>query len=109
MRSAKMTSDFEATLKTTKDRMRAEHIQELQMMLLEFEKAKNFLRREIAAKEGLIKTAAQKYIDREPRDIDMHAIEELNVQVVQFERYTEELRVTPQLTCRDSFQTTRSR
>lgn len=45
-----MNEEFALSLKTNSDKMKADHIQEMQLMLQEFERAKNYLKSEIAMK-----------------------------------------------------------
>ncbi|KAJ3344819.1 hypothetical protein HDU91_000103, partial [Kappamyces sp. JEL0680] len=90
-RVAKLLADVEQKTKTEKDHLKNEHIMELQMMLLEFEKAKNFLKKEIATKNQQLEDAAQKYINREPRDEDLKTIADLNNQIATLRKHIEEL------------------
>ena len=43
----KQFADFEVRLKNEKDNLKADHIREVEAILAEFEKAKNFLKKEI--------------------------------------------------------------
>ncbi len=49
-RAAKLTAELDLKARGEQERLRNEHILEMQVMLLEFEKAKNFLKKEIEAK-----------------------------------------------------------
>jgi hypothetical protein len=80
-------------LKTDKENIRVVHVQELQTLLAEFEKAKNFLKKEIAALNHALEQAALKYINREPRPVDTEMIEFLNIDNKDHQRRVAQLEV----------------
>ena len=47
---SKLNEDFDARLKNHVDQLKSDNISEMQIMLQEFEKAKNYLKSEIALK-----------------------------------------------------------
>lgn len=50
---SKMAAEYELRLKNEKEQLKGDHILEMQLMLQEFEKAKNFLKLELANKDKL--------------------------------------------------------
>ncbi|KAJ3278856.1 hypothetical protein HK104_001969, partial [Borealophlyctis nickersoniae] len=78
--NAQNLRDLETRLKEEQaqeiERLNEEHIQDSERMLREFEQAQAFLKREIANQAKLY-DAEIKYINREPREVDLQRIEEL--------------------------------
>ncbi|KAI8894548.1 hypothetical protein BC833DRAFT_660816 [Globomyces pollinis-pini] len=80
---AKQATDYEIKTKQDKEHMKGDHLVEMQLMLQEFEKAKNFLKKEIALQphNDRLEEAAIKYENREPRLIDVETINQMNKEI----------------------------
>ncbi|XJO75647.1 hypothetical protein BDV3_006292 [Batrachochytrium dendrobatidis] len=72
---------FEADLQKEIELVKTEHVRELQIMLQDFEKAKLFLKKQISLQAKQLQDADIKYINREPRDVDIQTISELKQQI----------------------------
>ncbi|KAI8929322.1 hypothetical protein BC831DRAFT_302057 [Entophlyctis helioformis] len=85
-RLEEQATQFEAQLKQELELLRTEHVRELQLMLQDFEKAKTYLKKQIANHQKLLQDAEVKYINREPRDVDLQRIAELEQMVAEEQR-----------------------
>ncbi|KAJ1342615.1 hypothetical protein BSLG_002713 [Batrachochytrium salamandrivorans] len=68
---------FDAHLKNEIELVKTEHLREMQLMLQNFEKAKSFLKKQIFTQATQLQEAETKYINREPRDVDVLTISDL--------------------------------
>lgn len=100
MKMVTLKSDLETTLKLEKENLQIGHIHEMQVVINEFEKVKNCLKKEISNQSRLycslirLDEAAEKYINREPRQIDLDVINNLNLQLTALHKKQAELNVS---------------
>ncbi|KAJ3082691.1 hypothetical protein HK102_001508, partial [Quaeritorhiza haematococci] len=97
---------FQAQITEVEKKLRAEmkfeitkvneaHLDESRKMLSEFEQAQNFLKKQIAHLQKQVQDAEQKYINREPREIDLKRISELEDDIRRRKRKIQQLSPTP--------------
>ncbi|KAL2912999.1 hypothetical protein HK105_207454 [Polyrhizophydium stewartii] len=78
--------EFDLHLKKEIENIKTEHVREMQLMLQDFEKAKAFLKKQIANQAKQLQDAEIKYINREPREADLAAISQLEQSVAGLNR-----------------------
>ncbi|RKO94808.1 hypothetical protein BDK51DRAFT_30963 [Blyttiomyces helicus] len=90
-----LESDLLEQQKDDIDRLNEEHLEESQRMLRDFENAQAFLKKQIANHIKSIEDAEVRYINREPRAVDLQRIEELEEDIKRRKRKIAQLMVTP--------------
>jgi hypothetical protein len=74
--------------------LKKDQIEEIRSVLLEFENAKKYLKRQIDYQKQLLDDAALKYINRESRDDDINSIKGLHLNIKECKVREQELMVT---------------
>ncbi|KAJ3413612.1 hypothetical protein HDV05_007756 [Chytridiales sp. JEL 0842] len=72
-------------------KLNEEHIEEAQKMIEQFEQAQNFLKKQIQAQAKQLEEADLRYINREPREVDLQRIAELEDEIRRRKRKTNAL------------------
>ncbi|TPX60037.1 hypothetical protein PhCBS80983_g02046 [Powellomyces hirtus] len=77
LRIEALKAQLQQEYKEAMDETNAQHVEEVQHMLREFDEAQTYLKRQITSQAKRLQDADTKYINREPRDVDLKQIEEL--------------------------------
>jgi hypothetical protein len=74
--------------------LKQSQVEEMQLLLTDFDRAKAYLKQQIEIQKKLLEEAAIKYINREPRDADIKTIEELHMTIKERKAKEQELLVS---------------